>query len=67
MTVAEAERRLIYRTLEFTQGNRTHAAQMLGISIRTLRNKLHEYGTSTPLASVAVVVSEEARLEVLHG
>jgi two-component system, NtrC family, response regulator AtoC len=43
MTVEEAERLLILKTLEFTQDNRTRAAEMLGISIRTLRNKLHEY------------------------
>jgi two-component system response regulator FlrC len=29
--------------LEDTNGNRTHAAKMLGISVRTLRNKLNEY------------------------
>lgn len=43
MTVSEAERQLIYKTLEFTENNRTRAADMLGISIRTLRNKLNEY------------------------
>jgi two-component system response regulator FlrC len=43
MTVFEAERLLIMKTLEFTGQNRTRAAEMLGISIRTLRNKLHEY------------------------
>ena len=43
MTVSQAEKLLIIKTLEFTQQNRTKAAQMLGISIRTLRNKLHEY------------------------
>ncbi len=43
MTVEEAERLLIQKTLEYTAQNRTHAAQMLGISIRTLRNKINEY------------------------
>lgn len=43
MTVEEAERLLIMKTLEYTQQNRTRAAEMLGISIRTLRNKLSEY------------------------
>ncbi len=43
MTVEEAEKRLIMKTLEHTHNNRTQAAHMLGISIRTLRNKLNEY------------------------
>jgi DNA-binding NtrC family response regulator len=42
-TVAEVERRLILDTLDHTLGNRTHAANILGISIRTLRNKLRQY------------------------
>jgi two-component system response regulator FlrC len=37
------ERKLITSTLEQTNGNRTHAARLLGISLRTLRNKLREY------------------------
>jgi DNA-binding NtrC family response regulator len=37
------ERKLIFHALEQTNGNRTHAAKILGISIRTLRNKLSEY------------------------
>ena len=43
-TVADVERQLILDTLGSTLGNRTHAANILGISIRTLRNKLKEYG-----------------------
>jgi len=42
-TIADVERRLILDTLSYCSGNRTHAARILGISIRTLRNKLNEY------------------------
>ena len=44
MTVHDAEKLLILRTLEGQSGNRTRAAEILGINPRTLRNKLHEYG-----------------------
>ena len=50
-TVAEVERELIIDTLHHCLGNRTHAANILGISIRTLRNKLKQYsedGFSVP-------------------
>ena len=50
-TVADVERDLIIQTLHHTLGNRTHAANILGISIRTLRNKLKQYtedGVSVP-------------------
>lgn len=39
----DMEERMIYHTLDRTEGNRTHAAKLLGISVRTLRNKLNEY------------------------
>jgi two-component system response regulator FlrC len=49
-TVAEVERDLILETLKHCLGNRTHAANILGISIRTLRNKLNEYaGDGVPI------------------
>jgi two-component system response regulator FlrC len=51
-TVADVERDLILDTLDHTFGNRTHAANILGISIRTLRNKLNQY------ADEGVVVPE---------
>ena len=50
-TVAAVEQQLIIDTLGHCLGNRTHAANILGISIRTLRNKLKEYadaGVSVP-------------------
>lgn len=43
MTVSGAEKILILKTLEYTRQNRTKAAGLLGISIRTLRNKINEY------------------------
>ena len=51
-TVADVEQDLILDTLDHCLGNRTHAAKILGISIRTLRNKLNEY------ASIGVPVPE---------
>jgi two-component system response regulator FlrC len=42
-TLREMEKKLIARSLQETGGNRTHAAKILGISVRTLRNKLNEY------------------------
>jgi len=42
-TVGEAEKELILRTLEHTNNNKTRAAEILGISLKTLHNKLREY------------------------
>jgi two-component system response regulator FlrC len=47
-TVKEMERRLILSTMGQVNANRTRAAEMLGISIRTLRNKLNEYRSENP-------------------
>ena len=57
-TVAQVEQALILDTLNHCLGNRTHAAVILGISIRTLRNKLNEYSAAgvpvpPPTAGVA--------------
>ncbi len=43
MPLAEMERRLIFAALKKTNNHRTRAAELLGITVRTLRNKLHEY------------------------
>ncbi len=43
-SIREVERHLLEKTLEVTGGNRTHAAEMLGVSLRTIRNKIREYG-----------------------
>ncbi|RLB89684.1 MAG: sigma-54-dependent Fis family transcriptional regulator [Deltaproteobacteria bacterium] len=45
-SLKEMEQKMIFKTLDQTEGNRTHAAKILGISVRTLRNKLNEYKES---------------------
>jgi two-component system response regulator FlrC len=62
--VDEVERDLILETLTHCLGNRTRAAEILGISIRTLRNKLHEYraqgvaiGTDAPASQQLAAAS----------
>ncbi|MEN9654858.1 MAG: hypothetical protein RL235_970 [Chlamydiota bacterium] len=47
MSLYEVEKRLILETLEAEHQNRTRAAAILGISVRTLRNKLQEYGSAS--------------------
>lgn len=48
-SLKDIERRLIFKTLQETKGNKTKAADILGITVRTLRNKLKEYGTLYPM------------------
>ena len=50
LSIRDMERALIEKTLVHVKGNRTEAAQLLGISIRTLRNKLHAYESGMSLA-----------------
>ena len=44
-TVEAIERELVLQTLARCDGNRTHAARVLGLSVRTMRNKLKQYAT----------------------
>ena len=62
MTVHEMERRLIMKTLEGCDGNRTEAATLLAISTRTLRNKLHEYGAMDAFKETNGTLAEPADL-----
>jgi len=48
LTLSELEKHHIFAALDRCKGNRTHAAKMLDVSIRTLRNKLHEYNGTVP-------------------
>ena len=50
-TVEEAEKMLILKTLEATSNNKTRAAEILGISLKTLHNKLKEYGSGAAEAA----------------
>ncbi|HEX7570960.1 MAG TPA: sigma-54 dependent transcriptional regulator [Verrucomicrobiae bacterium] len=49
-TLADLEKHHIFAALDRCKGNRTHAAKLLDVSIRTLRNKLHEYHGTAPKA-----------------
>ena len=67
----DVERDLIIETLSHTLGNRTHAATILGISIRALRNKLHDYAAQgvavpPPTAGVAAGVTVSLRHDQEH-
>ncbi|MFQ6112831.1 MAG: helix-turn-helix domain-containing protein [bacterium] len=46
-TLYETEKELIFKTLEYANNNKTRAAKILGISLKTLHNKLNEYKTES--------------------
>jgi two-component system response regulator FlrC len=53
------EKEYILKALEICKGNRTHAAKMLGISVRTLRNKLNEYNVGSSFGEDAEEIKEQ--------
>jgi DNA-binding NtrC family response regulator len=60
-SMRDVEKQMLEMTLHATKGNRTHAAAMLGVSLRTVRNKIREFGLSKadgPGASPAPSVTE---------
>jgi DNA-binding NtrC family response regulator len=59
VSLAELEKRHIFAALEKTGQNRTHAAKLLGISVRTLRNKLSDYGVHSKDDTVAAADTAE--------
>ncbi len=67
-TLATVEKEHILQTLRIARGNRTHAAQILGVSLRTLRNKIRQYraeGTFVPNNRAGRVSKKE--LALLEG
>jgi DNA-binding NtrC family response regulator len=61
LTLSEIEKQHILAALQRSKGNRTHAARMLSISIRTLRNKLNEYNfKGSPEARASTTETEDA-------
>lgn len=60
ITIHEMEKRLILSTLRRFDNNRTRSAESLGISIRTLRNKLHEYRQEDPELAAIIDKGETA-------
>ncbi len=64
-TVGEVERELVLQTLARCEGNRTRAARVLGMSIRTLRNKIRLY--SADGIEVPAHTDEDVRVPALAG
>jgi DNA-binding NtrC family response regulator len=58
-TLSDLEKHHVLAALDRCKGNRTHAAKMLDVSIRTLRNKLHEYNGTSPKADDEKALNED--------
>ncbi|MGD0813309.1 MAG: sigma-54 dependent transcriptional regulator [Verrucomicrobiota bacterium] len=67
LSLAEVEKRHIFAAMEKTDGNRTHAARLLGISVRTLRNKLNEYGVPAKYGDAPDAPDSSEQLELPTG
>ena len=67
LSLAEVEKRHIFAAMEKTDGNRTHAAKLLGISVRTLRNKLNEYGVPAKYGDAPDAPDPSEQLELPTG
>ncbi|MFE1598492.1 helix-turn-helix domain-containing protein [Methylobacterium sp. ID0610] len=66
ITLADAERRLVIETLIRCRGNRTRAAQQLGISVRTIRNKISEYKKIGICLPVYAEIIDTKQLEIAN-
>jgi two-component system response regulator AtoC len=64
LSIKGMEKRLIIRALERTAGNRKQAAELLGIAIRTLRNKINEYGLRSEAPAGEDEVEEDADVQL---
>ncbi len=62
-SIKEIERQMIYRALEIHKGNRVRASQSLGISVRTLRNKLKAYREEGLVLPAGITLPEEGDFE----
>ena len=62
--MADIERYAILETLKSTGGSTSKAADMLGISVRTIQYRLHEYGLAKPRAGSAAVSPQSRRAPV---
>ena len=64
----DVEKEMIIRTIEFTGGNKTRAAEILGVSSKTLYNKLDSnFNSSCPLSAITLLVGSEIDGEKIRG